>query len=409
MGIFNMMRTSISGMSAQSDRLGAISDNVANAGTIGYKKAGAQFSDLLHNQSFSAYQSGAVQTHVRYDVTVPGSLRSTTDTRDLSIGGNGFFLVTDRLDGTGEVVLTRAGDFKPDKNGNLRNSAGFYLLQNADNKSVANVGDTSGKILEQAQATKNIKFSGNLAYAGQAELDDTKFNTADPKTYTQKSTVHAIGVHGEDISTDVYFIKTKDGWTIECPKDSANQKVASDFNSIKVTVDATNKVKFTNSSTVVTASAPLKIKIGGQDVSFDPTGITMSGMGVALHSDVDGNADGLYKSYKVSENGELLVQLTNGHELKKGIINVATVANTEKLLSASGTVFKKTAESGEFIVGLPANGAFGKIETEQLEQSNVDIATELTDMIEAQRTYTSNSKVFQAGTEMMDAVLNMVR
>ncbi|WJW80262.1 flagellar hook-basal body complex protein [Bartonella sp. TP] len=408
MGIFNMMRTSISGMSAQSDRLGTISDNVANAGTIGYKKAGAQFSDLLHNESFSAHQSGSVQTHVRYDVTVPGSLRSTSDARDLSISGNGFFLVTDKLDGTGEVVLTRAGDFKPDKDGNLRNSAGFYLLKDADNKSVANVGDTSGKILEQAKATTKIKFSGNLPYAGQPELEDSQFSPDNPKTYTQKSTVHTIGLHGENVSVDVYFIKTKSGWTIECPKNNATKNGLNDFNSIQVTVDNKNKVSFKANNNEISADT-VTITVGDKTVAFDPTGITLSGQGMALHSEADGQADGAYNGYKVSENGELLVQLTNGHQLKKGFINVATVAATDKLLSASGTVFKKTAESGEFIVGMAANGSFGKIETQQLEQSNVDIATELTDMIEAQRTYTSNSKVFQAGAEMMDAVLNMVR
>ena len=124
MSLFNTMRTSVSGMTAQSNALGAIGDNIANSSTTGYKEASAQFETVLSNEAPGDYESGGVQTDIRYGVATQGTLDTTTSATDLAIKGNGFFVVSNG--GTGSF-LTRAGSFVPDSNGNLVNAAGYKL------------------------------------------------------------------------------------------------------------------------------------------------------------------------------------------------------------------------------------------------------------------------------------------
>ncbi len=88
---------------------------------------------------------------------------------------------------------------------------------------------------------------------------------------------------------------------------------------------------------------------------------------------------------------------------------IANVASPDKMTVISGNVFSPSAESGDITLGTAAANGNGKIRTGALENSNVDIAQELTDMIEAQRSYTANSKVFQTGSELMDVLVNLKR
>jgi flagellar hook protein FlgE len=75
----------------------------------------------------------------------------------------------------------------------------------------------------------------------------------------------------------------------------------------------------------------------------------------------------------------------------------------------AGTVFVPTADSGEIQIGFPGESGFGTMVSGALEQSTVDLASELTTMIEAERNYTANSKVFQTGSELMEVLVNLKR
>ena len=125
MSLYGVMRTGVSGMNAQSNKLSTVSDNIANVNTTGYKRASTEFSSLILKSGSGNYDSGAVETTVRYAITDPGNLRFTTSTTDLAVQGNGFFVVQDA---NGSNFLTRAGSFVPDSTGNLVNAAGFQLM-----------------------------------------------------------------------------------------------------------------------------------------------------------------------------------------------------------------------------------------------------------------------------------------
>ena len=126
MGLYSLLTTSTSGMSAQSAWLNAISDNIANVSTTGYKEASTEFSSLVLSTGLTQdYQSGSVVVHPQIAVDGQGALNSTTSTTDLAIQGNGFFIVQGP---SGQPVLTRAGSFTKDSTGTLVNAAGYTLL-----------------------------------------------------------------------------------------------------------------------------------------------------------------------------------------------------------------------------------------------------------------------------------------
>ena len=125
MSLYGTMRTGVSGMNAQANRLSTVADNIANANTTGYKKASTQFSSLILPTTGGAYNSGGVTTDVRYSISAQGTFTYTTSPTDLAINGKGFFIVQGS---DGVEYLTRAGAFTVMDDGTLRNSAGFTLM-----------------------------------------------------------------------------------------------------------------------------------------------------------------------------------------------------------------------------------------------------------------------------------------
>ena len=125
MSLYGMMRTGGSGMNAQANRLGTVAENIANANTTGYKRASTEFSSMILPSSNGSYNSGGVETKVRYNISAEGAKTYTTSGSDLAIDGGGFFIVEGA---NGQEFLTRAGAFTQDGDGNLVNSAGYSLL-----------------------------------------------------------------------------------------------------------------------------------------------------------------------------------------------------------------------------------------------------------------------------------------
>jgi len=131
MSINSAMLSGVSGLIANSSALAAISDNIANVNTVGYKRTQANFSTLVTAQSKNAtYSAGGVKSMTHQFITQQGLTQSTTSNLDLSIAGNGFFVATEKPEGltaTDTRSFTRAGSFQLDNLGYLKNDAGLYL------------------------------------------------------------------------------------------------------------------------------------------------------------------------------------------------------------------------------------------------------------------------------------------
>jgi flagellar hook protein FlgE len=390
-----MMRTGVSGMNAQANRLSAVADNIANASTIGYKRAETQFSSLVLPSSGGQYNSGSVLTSVRYGISDQGGIRSTSSTTDLAIDGNGYFLVQGA---DGATYLTRAGSFVPDKDGNLVNTAGYYLLGSADG-SVAP--DLNGLSIVNVNAP-DLTAIGSTAGTFTVNLPTTDTPPATAGDYNHKTSLISYNNAGEAVKLDVYFTKNADDtWSVSVKNAADNVEIG------------TGTLTFYPVTGAVVSGGNVSVDLTGYnggtlDLNLGAS-TARTGSYTISQATINGQAPSSLQSVDVGADGSVVAIYENGSQQVLYRLPLATVASPDRMTVVSGNVFSPSAASGAVTVGYPQSDGMGKIMSGSLEESNADIAQELTDMIEAQRSYTANSKVFQTGSELMDVLVNLKR
>ncbi|HUC48133.1 MAG TPA: flagellar hook-basal body complex protein [Xanthobacteraceae bacterium] len=175
MGIFDALTTAVAGLQAQSFALQNISGNIANSQTTGYKETNTAFQDLVSQASLGLQNPDGVTASSVATNTVQGSITSTTVATDMAINGDGFFVVakpTGFADNqptfSGINDYTRAGDFTMNANGNLVNSAGYYLMGIPVSATTGNPLGSVPEVLQfnnnfiPAVATTSVNYQANL-------------------------------------------------------------------------------------------------------------------------------------------------------------------------------------------------------------------------------------------------------
>ncbi len=421
MSLFGMMRTGTAGMNAQASRLSTVADNIANSSTTGYKRASTEFSSLILPSVGGSYNSGAVQTSIRYSISDPGAIEYTSSGTDLALKGEGFFIVESE---SGTPYLTRAGSFQLDSSGNLVNAAGYTLLgydysAGTPTPVVNGYGGLLPVNVSSASLTATASTAGNFV----ANLDSRSSvatgtlpsaNTA-ASAWTHKSSLVAYDSLGNEVLFDFYYTKTAaNTWEVQVFNNADATSggpfpygTASGFTPVTATLnfDPTTGRLTGASTSNVTFTVP-----GGSALTIDLADMTQVGYDFTVDTaSVDGNAPSLVESVEVSEDGIVYAKYKNGNLDPLYRIALATVESPDKLTPLSGNVYQQGIDSGVITTGFAGNGSFGSIVSGALESSNVDIAEELTTMIESQRSYTANSKVFQTGSELMDVLVNLAR
>ena len=176
MSIFGAMQSGISALASQSSSMGAISDNIANVNTVGYKSNSVAFSTLVTKQSSSSlYSPGGVQSKPKQSISAQGLLSATSNSTDVAISGSGYFVVNQSANpGEGDLwAYTRAGSFSVDENGYLKNTGGYYAqawsLLPWDGNPNATVVDVNGIKYMKAY----YDASGNTVYINDNIIDGT--------------------------------------------------------------------------------------------------------------------------------------------------------------------------------------------------------------------------------------------
>ena len=442
MSIFGSMKTSVSGMNAQANKLSTVSDNIANVNTTAYKSADASFSSLILPSGGGNYNSGSVETNVSYSVTQQGDAISTNSGTDLSIRGAGFFVVQGA---DGSTVLTRAGDFKPDANGNLVNSAGYTLMGysyasgapavvvngfdglvpiNVNQNGLANSPSTSGSFTGNLNSGATVATSAlpSTAYTG------TGGTGAAATTNTQKSSVVAYDKLGNTVMYDIYYTKTADAkpadntTTPPTPATSGTWEVAVYRNADANTSGSGSSFPY-SSAPVATSTLTFDTNgnmLGGGtftitdpktagSIAMDLSKMTQKAAAFASTGSTNGQAAAAVTGVTIDKNGVVYANYAKGDPKAIYQIPLATVASPDKLTLMSGNVYQANADSGVTVTSFANSNGLGYIQSNSLEASNVDLAGQLTDMIQAQKSYTANSKVFQTGSELLDVLVNLQR
>jgi flagellar hook protein FlgE len=424
------MRSAVTGLAAQSQALGMIADNIANVSTVGYKRTSAQFSTLVTVQSTQTTHSpGGVASNVLRGIDQQGLLEASTSSTDIAISGDGFFVVNDSADGSGNVYFTRAGSFRPDKDGNLVNTAGYYLTGwPVTNGVVAQTNVLSafdvinvGNLTAQPQETSLINVGANLS----AEAVSTDTYDLAVQVFDQQGVSHTM---------TMTFTKTANPreWTLTGTLanglfDNGGAGVASaTLGTITFNADGTlgaiaanagittlvgDDLVFTgdyDSNTATTADEVAVTLDLGTLAAAD--GLTnFAGANTPNFVDQDGRQFGSLTGVTIAEDGTVTVQFDNGLSRDVYQVPLVTFNHPNGLAEKTGNVFLETTFSGTPTAHAASSGGAGVIAPSALESSTVDIADEFTRMIVTQRAFSANTRVITTADEMLDELVRIVR
>lgn len=393
-----------SGLNAVTEQLNAISNNIANSGTVGFKSGRAEFSALYaESQPLGVGVSAVTQS-----ITKGGSISSTGTALDLAINGNGFFMVRDSA---GTTAYTRAGYFGTDSAGNLVNNLGMYLQgYPVDANGTLQVGTISNLTISSgsipAKATESIDFTANLD--ARAEVPATSpFDPKDNTSYNNSYTTQVYDSLGREHTLNQYFVKTGENeWEVHYYMD--DKPVTNGG------VDQVQNLTF-NSQGILTnpsGSVALTADIAGADsitidMSYNGTSQYGSDFSVSKNKG-DGYASGERTGQAIDEDGSVYATFSNGERLLQGQLVLANFTNPNGLQSQDGTTWAQTASSGAPLTGTPGSGLLGSIVSGALESSNVDLTSELVGLMTAQRNYQANTKVISTNDSMMSALFQAV-
>ncbi len=421
MGILGSMKNAMSGMDAQSNRVSAVSDNIANVDTVGYKRTAIAFSSLVFPSTSNSYVSGGLEISTKDMISEQGSLMHTASNTDLAIQGKGFFIVKGR---DNVNCLTRAGDFHINNEGFLENVAGGvllgYPLKNASAPLIVNSFQGLERINVKhaelsAMPTTTGFISNNLdKNATIITPDKTPKHNGRDAEYTHKSSFAAYDTLGSSVVYDVYYTKTGDKkWEVSIFRQDQSTNNSFPYNVAPLN---TVEVSFDPVTGYLANSSHKAISFNDntsgidQQITIDISKTTqLAGGFIPQKSEINGHAPGKPKDFSVSKDGYVDIIYDDGTRVPIYRLAIATVPSEDNLKLFDGNTYLPTRDSGDISIGFPGHNQHGEIFSGALETANVDIASELTELIEAQRNYAVNSKVFQTGSDFMDILISLKR
>jgi len=439
----------VSGIEANQTWLDGIGNNIANSDTTGYKDSSVQFSDLLAEQisgaSAPTTTTGGVNALVvgsgvrvaGNDVNLQeGSLEQTGNPTDVAIQGSGYFVVQS----AGSDYYTRDGSLTTDANGDLTTQSGG-LVQGWE-ATGAGVVDTNAPLTAikiptgetiGASKTTALPLSGNLPAftVGSGSAETTTMDAYDAAgnavpitlTFTPSATVantwtvqgsltEPSGTTLTDIWTNAPTVTFGSDGQISGITINGTAVSANSDGSYSVPLDAANANTATGNDASAyltaagyTASAPL-------DFTFpDPgssTAVTQfAGTSTIALGSGNGYPSGTLQNYSIGGDGVITGSFSNGETLSIGQIALANFANPGGLTDIGGGLYATSPNSGAAETGTPGSGGRGTLLGGELEQSNVDLGTELTNLITAQEAYTANTKVLTTSSTVIQALENV--
>lgn len=427
MGLYSSMRTSASGMNAQSNRISSVADNIANSNTTGYKRSSIEFSTMVLAQGGSDYQSGSVNSNTQYYIAQQGAILPTSRWSNAAVEGDGFFVVQNA---GGQTYFTRNGSFVPTEGtGYLENAAGMrlmgYPIVNGVIPPVV-LNGTAGleqiqlsALAMQPEPTTAGTFGANFPAATAINAGDTPADNI--ATSTSSLAPYSLTVYdnvGNEVKLDIFATRvpvagapvgTAYQWEVTV-FDAANRGATANFLPYTAGPIATDEFYFDGTGVLTNPPSSLALTVpNGQSMVLDMSTLSGNAAAYAPTGTANGNAPSEVTGYDISDDGILAAIYKNGARIDTFKIPLAKVPAPDKMMVTSGNTFLTSQDSGDFQMGFANEGGRGNFVGGALEQSNADLANELTIMIESQRNYTANSKVFQTSAELMDVLVNLQR
>ncbi len=425
MSLYGALFSGVSGLKAQSQALGMISDNISNVNTIGYKKVNASFSTLVTRQTAGNYAPGGVRSAPIYDIDRQGLLQASASDTDLAISGQGFFVVTEQTNplATDARSYTRAGQFKADSEGYLVTPSGQYLQGwRTDLTGTPTASNTA--LLTSLETIRVNSVSGSASPTTTIDMGlNLPASVASGATETTNLTVFdSLGV-----SHTVSLTWTKQAavntWIVTA---AAPDAAIIDEGAVGGNAGYSVTVVFNGDGTPATfdgAATPPALALGTWSSGANDSIVTldMGTAGVAngitqfsstysvAFINQNGTQFGNFFGVQVDKNGIVTALFDNGETQKIYKIPVATFPNPNGLDTKTGTAFTQSGDSGDFFLRSAGDANAGLIAPSSLEASNADLADEFTSLIITQRAYSAATKIITTADDMLDELIRIKR
>lgn len=389
----------LSGINAVNSQLDTISNNIANAGTYGFKSSRANFASMYAGSQ----ATGAEVSSMTQSIDIGGSVLTTGRGLDAAIQGRGFFTAKDA---SGAMLYTRVGVFSTDKNGFIIDSAGrklqgYPVLPGSTALGV--LGDLTvptGQV--PAQASSRLHYVGNLSSDWTAPAVAT-FDKGDPQSFNSSMVSMVYDSLGSQHSVTQYFVKT------------ATNEVTVHYTFDGADLAATTTLQFGSDGQLLAPTAAVPLTLGtpagaaALTVNLDYSGSTQfAGEANTTVNAPDGYASGTLTGLQLSDDGSIMAQYSNGQKQSLGKVALATFPNEGALVSVSDSSWTTSNESGLALYATPGSGLAGTLTAGALEQSNVDMTAELVNLMGAQRNYQANTRIISTESELMQALMQAV-
>ncbi|MBZ9556996.1 MULTISPECIES: flagellar hook protein FlgE [unclassified Modicisalibacter] len=407
----------LSGVNAASQQLDVVGNNIANSQTSGFKSSSVQFADVFANSQIGlgTRVSGVLQDFSN------GNLETTGRNLDLAISGTGFF----RFEQNGQVGYSRNGQLTMTAEGDLVNAQGAkimgYGLSAGPFSAVVPGGQPvplnipADDMPAQATGTETgVQASYNLDQSTD-ETDATARNTVNlddgnpggfDVDYHYSNSFTVYDSLGNQRNTTMYFEKTANPneWNVKVGLDGVYDS-ANDFT---LTFDNDGQLSSAAEQNITFTTAQLGGDPADLNFTLDLKGTTQFANDSTQNSLVqDGYSSGSLIGISIADDGTVMRNYTNEKSVSAGQIVLANFRNPEGLKASGDNMWAATSGSGAEVVGTAGVGQFGSVEAETLESSNVDLTSELVNLIIAQRNYQANTNSIRTQSEVMDQIAQL--
>ncbi|AOS80699.1 MULTISPECIES: flagellar hook protein FlgE [Hydrogenophaga] len=395
------MEIALSGVKAINAELETISNNIANAGTYGFKSSRTNFASMYADTS----PMGVEASSRTQSIGIGGGTLNTGRGMDVAIKGKGFFAVKEP---SGQTLFTRVGIFQADREGYVTDSfgrrlQGYGVVPGTD--VMGPMGDIQvSKEQLPAVASSRLDYVANLS-GDWTTPTVVPFDPAEPLSYNGSNVSVVYDSLGSQHTLTQYFVRSgPNEVTVHYGFDGAPMAAGTE-----TVLQFGTDGRLTLPAGPVAKALPLPATVDPITLNVNYTGTTQyAGQTTTTVNDADGNSSGAFLSVSIDEDGAVLAQYSNGERQRIGTVALANFPNEDALANVSDTSWTITNASGEPLYDAPGVGQAGSLVAGALEQSNVEMTSELVSLMTSQRNYQANTKVFQTQNQIMQSLMQAI-
>ena len=383
----------LSGIQSINQQLNSTSNNIANAGTYGFKSSRANFSAMYAGSRATGTEIGSLTQ----SMSLNGGVLNTGRALDAAIDGRGYFVSRDAQN---TMSYSRVGIFSASNEGKLIDANGRLVQGYAAVKGSTALGTMGDMLIPTGQipavASTKLAYAANMS--SEWPIKAATFDKTNELSYNSGKSSILYDSLGAKHSLGQYFVKTAAGVDVHYTFDNADVTPVT-----KMTFDTSGKLVTGTSATPVLPTPP---GAAPMSVAIDYTGTTQfAGESTTSTDRADGYASGTFTGVELAADGSVVAKYTNGQKQSIGVIALATFPDEGALTAVNDTSWIASTTSGTAMYDRPGVGMTGKLETSSLEQSNVDITSELVGLMTSQRNYQANSKVISTENAMLQSLM----